>query len=199
MNNNLSREDWLKQAAIVIEKEILSKHSISLPQNWTVSVGFPAGSPKAIGQAWDKESCDDKKTYSMFISPILGNQDKVNMLQVLLHEMIHIAVGIDQKHGGEFKRVARLVGLEGRLTATYVSETNPLYSKLKDIYSQVGWAYPHEVLIPKYKLKKERKSNMVKLVSVSNPEYIVKIKKDIFENEGAATDPYGEEMIILED
>jgi len=196
---DVTREVWLKEATLLIEKQILSKHNIKLPENWTVSVGFPAGSPKAIGQAWDKESCDDKKTYSLFISPVLGNQDKVNLLQVLLHEIIHIAVGIDQKHGGEFKRVARLVGLEGRLTATYVSESNPLHAQLENVYNDVGWAYPHEVLLPKFKPKKERQSNILQLVSPSDSEYIIKMKKDIFENEGAPFDRNGEEMIVVEE
>ncbi len=37
---------------------------------------------------------------------------------VLLHEMIHAAVGIDAGHKGPFKRAAIAVGLAGPMTAT---------------------------------------------------------------------------------
>lgn len=192
-----TREDWLKEATLIIEKDILQGAETQLPEDYKVSVGFPS-SASAIGQAWDKEACEDKKTYHMFISPQLGNHDKVNLLQVLLHEMIHICVGIDQGHGGEFKRVARKVGLEGRLTSTYVSPGTELHDKLLTVYSKVGWDYPHVVLVKKEKEKKERQSNFVKLVSVSDPSYEVKMKKDLYAL-GAPFDLHGEQMVPLEE
>ena len=198
----ISREDWLKEATKIIERDILSKHQTMLPENWTVSVGF-CSNPKAIGQAWDKKASVDEKTHQMFISPVLGKHDKVNLLQVLLHESIHISVGVDQKHGGEFKRVARAAGLEGRLTATYVTETNPLYATLQNIYEETkritGCDYPHEEITLKVKEKKARKSNIIKLVSENDPAYIVKIKKDLIESAGVPVDPWGEKMKPLEE
>lgn len=198
----ISREEWLRLLVLRIEKEILNEHNYSLPEYWSVGVGFPSV-PKAIGQAWDKEACSDKKTHHIFISPILGDtnpENIVNLMQVLLHEVIHITVGIDQKHGGDFKKLAREIGLEGRLTATYVSPDNPLYNKLENIYysvsNEVGHGYPHEVIIPLFKPKKEREKQ-IKLVSKSNPEYIVKSKQSMIENYGYPKDPWGEEMEYL--
>ena len=196
--NTKTREDFLTEAAVLIEEEILSPQGVSLPEKWKIGVGFPSSST-AIGQAWSAEACEDKETMHVIISPELGNHDKVNLLQVLLHELIHIAVGIDQKHGGEFKRVARAVGLEGRLTATYVSPNTELHDKLLEIYSKVGYDYPHVVLQKTVKEKKERVSNFIKLVSVSNPEYELKIKRDFVEEHGFPQDYNGEEMVEKED
>lgn len=193
-----TREEWLREAAILIEKDILSKQLVSLPEQWTVSVGFPFGSAKAIGQAWDKESSEDKQTHQMFISPVLGNHDIVQMLQVLLHEMIHLAVGVDQKHGGMFKTVARNIGLEGRLTATYVSDNNPLYAQLQSIASAVGWQYPHKTIVKNVKAKKERKSNIVKLVSPQDSSYTVKMNKNLMESFGVPKDAWGNQMELAE-
>jgi len=195
---NRTREDWLREAAILLNEDILSKYKTCLPELWKVSVGFPS-SASAIGQAWDKEACEDGKTHHIFISPELGNHDKVQLLQVLLHECIHIAVGIDQKHGGEFKRVARDIGLEGRLTATYVSSDNPLYQQLLDIYHAVGWEYPHVTLKKNAKPKKEREKTQTVLVSVNDEGYVVKIKNDVLESLGFPVDPWGDEMVVKEE
>ena len=200
--SDVTREDWLKEAAKIMNKDILSKHGTQLPEIWDVGVGFPSR-PKAIGQAWDKKSSADKKTHQIFISPVLGNQDVVNLMQVLLHEMIHISVGIDQKHGGEFKRVARDVGLEGRLTATYVSSGTPLAEQLTNIVSEVtqklGTPYPHKTLVPELKEKKERAKSYVWAVSVSDPEFKVKMKKDVLEAYSLPFDAQGEQMEIVEE
>ena len=193
-----TREDWLMQASKLIETQILSPQGASMPEKYDIGVGFPSVT-KAIGQAWSKDASVDENTYHILIAPTLGNKDIINMLQVLLHEMIHCSVGIDQKHGGEFKRVARAVGLEGRLTATYVSEGSDLYNQLKSVSEQVGWEYPHQEIVLKPKETKPRAKNFVQLVSPNNPEYIVKMKKDIYEAMGAPVDPEGDEMEILEE
>lgn len=194
-----TREDWLTEATMLIELQILNKHELSLPDLWTVSVGFPAGSAKAIGQAFDKEACVDKKTHQMFISPVLGNHDIINLLHVILHESLHLAVGIDQKHGGAFKRKAREIGLEGKLTATYVSPDTPLYAVLQQIEKDIGYEYPHEAMIKQEKPKKDRVSNFAVLVSPEYPTYIIKIKKDVLEEFGFPCDPEGNVLEVLED
>lgn len=190
----MTREDWLKEATLLIEQQILMEQNVNLPLDWTVSVGFPYGNTRAIGQAWDKAASADDKTHNIFISPILGKDDIVNLLQVLLHEAIHIAVGVDQKHGGEFKRVARSVGLEGKLTATFVSPNTVLYNRLLAIAEKLG-EYPHEQIQLKTKEKKKRESNFITLVSTNNPEYTLKIKKQIVEEHGYPLDSDGDEMV----
>jgi len=194
----LSREEWLEKAANLINDILLAKEGVSLPEKWKVSVGFPSRAT-AIGQAWDKAASEDEQTYQMFISPVLGNHDQIQLVQVLLHECIHLAVGNDQKHGGEFKRVARNLGLEGRLTATYVSPDNPLSATLKQIYDLVGEGYPHTSIKKQAKTPKKRDSNFLKFVSENYPSYEVKIKKDLVEDFGIPKDPDGLEMILKED
>lgn len=194
----LTREDWLKEAVLLIESDILSTEGVSLPEYWDIGVGFAHGSKTAIGQAWDKDVSEDKKVHHMFISPTLGSHDIVNLLQVVLHEMIHISVGIDQKHGGDFKRVARDVGLEGRLTATYVTNGSPLFNKLADIAAKIGKPYPHTAITIMAKPKQERVSNFTKIVSTQDSEYVLRIKKDVLADSGFPKDPWGFEMVELE-
>jgi hypothetical protein len=58
--------------------------------------------------------------FEVFISPRLT--DSVTILGVLIHELIHAAVGTKAKHGKLFKQPAVAVGLEGKMTATTVGE-----------------------------------------------------------------------------
>lgn len=197
--NNITREEWLENASLLINEYILQPQEVSLPENVKVSVGFPSGSQTAIGQAWDKECSINGETFFIFISPTLG-EDMINTLQVLAHECLHLAVGIDQKHGGEFKRVARRIGFEGKLTATYAVEGTPFYEQLQNILHKMEkeyGPYPHVPFVKKMKPRKEREKN-IKFFSPENPEYIVSVKESVVENYGPPLDPEGVEMEILD-
>lgn len=197
--SNITREEWLTEAAKLINEQILNPKDVSLPDNVKISVGFPFGSQKAIGQAWDKECSVDEQTFYIFISPTLGD-DMINTLQVLAHEALHCAVGLDQKHGGEFKRVARLIGFEGKLTATYAEENTFFYEQLKCILKQMEdeyGPYPHTPLVKKTKPRKEREKN-IKFFSPNTPEYIVTVKESVVEAYGHPQDFDGVEMEIME-
>ena len=193
----VDRESWLKRVVEIVEQDILNEHQASMPEKWEISCGF-AGNAKAIGVAFSNTACKDGETYQIFISPILGNNDKVNLMQTILHEMLHCVATIEVGHKGEFKRLARAIGLEGRLTHTYVSDTNPLAELLLKCYNKVGVEYPHKEIIPEVKEKKERVKNFVNLVSEDNPEYVVKMKKSVFEAVGVPVDPYGKPMVLVE-
>jgi hypothetical protein len=197
--SNISREEWLTEATKIIGKEIMQKNETQLPEKWRVSVGFPVGSQTAIGQAWDKEACQDNETFNMFISPTLG-EDKIQLLHVICHEILHCCVGIDQKHGGEFKRIARKIGFEGKLTATYASEGSDHYNDLQRILEVIEaehGPYPHVPLIKKTKVRKEREKN-IKFFSPTNPEYVVSVKEGILEAFGEPKDYEGNEMQPVE-
>lgn len=197
--NTMSREEWLTEASNLINSHIMQKNETQLPEKWRVSVGFPSGSPNAIGQAWDKESSLDNQTFNMFISPTLG-EDKIQLLHVLCHEMLHLCVGLDQKHGGEFRRLARKIGFEGRMTATYAAEGSDHYNDLKcvlDTMETKYGPYPHTPLVRKTKPRKEREKN-IKFVSPMNAEYVVSVKESVFDMYGPPLDPEGNEMEVLE-
>lgn len=107
----MTREEWLTRAA---DDYLWSRLQEPRPEKLRISVGFPRASRKAIGQCWGPHVSADGTT-EIFISPTLGAFDAIH---VLLHELIHAAVGLEVGHKGSFKRVAKRVGLTGRMTAT---------------------------------------------------------------------------------
>jgi hypothetical protein len=51
----------------------------------------------------------------------VGLDSVARALDVLIHELVHIAVGLAAGHGKAFKKVASRVGLQGKMTATTAS------------------------------------------------------------------------------
>lgn len=135
-----TREEWLKAAEMLIVPMIETHTSTDYPASTRVACGFPKAGRSAIGQCWDSGASADAN-FEMFISPVLA--DAPTVLSTLVHEMIHAAVGIKAGHGGMFAKVARKVGLVGKMTATTAGDE--LAAKLATIADQLG-EYPHGVL-----------------------------------------------------
>jgi hypothetical protein len=95
-----------------------------------------------LGETW-KPECSEDGTTEIFIAPTLSNG--VDVLSVLIHELVHAAVGCEEGHKGRFKTTARSLGLEGALTATHAGED--LLVRLQAIKEELG-AYPHAKLTP---------------------------------------------------
>lgn len=89
-------------------------HTIPLVR---VSIGFPGGGSarKRIGEYWDKKSTSDN-IGQIFINPSLDKPFK--MLDVLVHELVHACIGAKHGHKGPFRKLAKSVGLTGKMTAT---------------------------------------------------------------------------------
>lgn len=161
---------------------------LKLPQVH-VSVGLAKGVPKAIGLCFGT-MCDETGTSHVFICPTQGEPTRV--LDILLHELIHAAVGTECGHKGEFKRVAKLFGLSGRMTATYVEEGTELHKKLVALADSLG-PYPHSVLSPPR--KEVVRVGWTRMKSTQNEDYKVLVSPAMLAEHGAPTCPWGEEMI----
>ncbi len=151
------RETYLQAAAVMLQHSVFSAAGIS-PSEWEakkyrVSCGFPIGfrgsrnGKVAIGQAFDPSISADG-TAEVFINPILDNP--ADVVAVLAHELIHVFAGIECGHKGEFKRIARQIGLVGALTATVAGEE--LAAKIADITAALG-TYPHAKIDPQSRKK----------------------------------------------
>lgn len=137
----LTREEWL-QAGINGLSEMFGAIGETLPEVY-VSVGFPKGSRgkgKVIGQCHPKGLSEDEKAH-VFIHPCL--KDSVQVLAVLAHELIHALDNCESGHKGNFARVAKAFGLEGKMTATVAGAE--LTERLNGLVSVLG-EYPHAVL-----------------------------------------------------
>lgn len=151
------RETYLQAATTMLQHTVFTAAGIE-PSEWEskkyrVSCGFPIGyrgsrtGKVVIGQAFDPSISADG-TAEVFINPILDNPSEV--ISVLAHELVHVFAGNACGHKGEFARIARAIGLVGKLTAT-VSGAE-LQSKIDSIVTALG-AYPHAKIDPNARKK----------------------------------------------
>ena len=112
-----AREEWLG-AFIAFARPEFERVGFPLPADIRASVGFPSAGirSKSIGECWEKAASSDGH-FEIFLRPSLSPASR--MADVLTHELVHAAVGLEAKHGPVFRRCATALGLEGKMTATY--------------------------------------------------------------------------------
>lgn len=134
----MTREQWLLKAIEILEKEKFKPLGHPFVKT-RVSVGFPDGSKKAIGQYWYPEATSDGHG-NIFIHP--GQGDPVDILAILVHELVHNSCG-ERGHGKVFKKLATAVGLEGKMRSTNASKELAVY--LKKLAKKLG-KFPHSAI-----------------------------------------------------
>lgn len=184
-----TREQWLT-AAVEKMRRLLKEHDVDMPEKWQVSCGFPKSRSKAIGQCWSG-SCTEDGTHHMFICPSLAKATRV--LDVLLHEMIHAAVGTECGHKGKFRIIAKAVGLTGKMTATVCEEGSALHDKLVGIATTLG-DYPHSALTKNPVAWRPPAGGWVKFQSVNEEGYILRVSPKSLNEHGVPKDPWGDDM-----
>jgi hypothetical protein len=185
----LTREEWLLNAKDYLEKEFFNKSNRSLPKV-ALSCGIPRGSIMAIGQCWDPKVASDGTTH-VFVCPSVDEPYEV--LHILLHELCHAVVGVSHGHNQTFGRMARAVGLKGKLTHTNVPKESDTGKILLNIAGVMG-DYPHKSLNKLSKKKKSDKEKMITLISPDKPSYKLSIKLALLDEHGPPTDPWGSLM-----
>jgi hypothetical protein len=78
----------------------------------------------------------------MFISPCITDLHEVG--GVIIHELVHAAVGCEHGHKAPFRRLATALGLEGKMTATSPGEN--LCKRIDEVCTRIGEPYPHSKL-----------------------------------------------------
>ena len=114
----MNREQWLNAFADAARRPFVELAETEIPDNIRISIGFPKGK-RAIGQCFNHSASGDG-TFEIFIHP--KEADSARVADILTHELIHAAVGFDARHGKRFSRVARKVGLTGKMTSTVAGE-----------------------------------------------------------------------------
>jgi hypothetical protein len=161
-----TREEWLEKAVDFFRGRFLSAGR-PLPNKVRVSIGFPprrglSTRKKVLGCAFKPESAEDN-IVQIYINPTIDApvDDPWGVLAVLLHELVH-ASGIFG-HKSDFKRIAGLVGLEGKATSTFASEATCM--AFTEIVAELG-EFPHCTLVP---LSGEDKKDGVRMLKVICP------------------------------
>jgi hypothetical protein len=144
----MNREAWLTDLAERYALPLIRQHQPKFAADkYRVSCGFPKGrggrGTVRIGECWS-HSCSGDGVVEIFISPTL--EEPVEVAAVLVHELVHFAVGNECGHKGDFRRVAKAVGLEGKMTATVAGEA--LKVRIKDMWLADMPPYPHAALKP---------------------------------------------------
>lgn len=138
-----TREEWLV-AAVEAMRPLFHAGSAQIPAV-KVSVGFPSRGAvstrrKTLGQCWDASTAADGIA-QIFVTPLEG--DAVKALAILAHELVHAVCGSKAGHRGPFAKLARKIGLEGKLTETTAGAF--LLARLNSVNEKLG-PYPHAAL-----------------------------------------------------
>ena len=142
----LTREEWLNAFCVEITPMFAHLGESIKGKKIRLTCGFPStgsrGKTKRVGECWSEERSGDKH-HEILISPVVA--DPVEVAAIAVHELCHVAAGIDAGHKGAFATLARAFHLEGKLTATvpgdmFKQEFAPIIKSLGD--------YPHAPLDP---------------------------------------------------
>jgi hypothetical protein len=156
----VNREQWLNELmfklAPALDEQL--KGATATMDTWRVSVGWPGGGNKRtrIGECWGHTASKDGRT-EMFISPILDDPYKV--AEVLLHEMCHAVMGMEEGHGKSFARLARGVGLTGPVRSTVAGPE--LIAKIGAMLREMP-DYPHAAMAPGEGGMKKQSTRLIK-------------------------------------
>ena len=140
----LTREAWLSEFAKAQVKHDNGLFKQVDLKKVRIGVGFPGGGSRTtrIGEAWHNSASADG-TYEIIISPLIGDGDKA--AGILAHELCHIQDYINgsKGHSPTFGKLARSIGLEGKLTAT--TEGEEFFKWARPVLNKLG-KYPHGAL-----------------------------------------------------
>ena len=110
MQQHITREAWLL-AAIELLRPLFAAKGFSVP-TCQVSCGFASTGTRSghVGQCWSTKSASNELN-QIFISPTLKSAYEV--LDTLVHELVHAIDNCEHKHGKEFKKIALKMGMKG--------------------------------------------------------------------------------------
>jgi hypothetical protein len=185
----MNRETWLLSCLEELRPDFV-RVGAELPAKIRTSCGWPSKSALArvrqrVGECWSA-TCSGDETFEIFISPAL--RDSVEVLATLVHEGVHAAVGVEAKHGSAFRKVAKALNLEGKMTATTAGEV--LKVRLKELVTKLG-EFPHAELKSSNAPKKQ--GTRLRKVVCKKCGYAVRVTAKWIEV-GLPTCPCGTEM-----
>jgi hypothetical protein len=186
-----TREEWLVEGVRALAP-IFEEAGEALPAV-KVSVGWPGGRGRknsVIGQCWSPTVAADEVSH-VFISPVLA--DPARVLDVLAHELVHAInfAGDDAGcgHKGAFSRIAKAIGLEGKMTATVAGEG--LKARLDEIVADLG-DYPHGALVAAGEGAdgpKKQGTRMLKVECAEGSGYVVRMTRKWIDEFGTPSCP----------
>ena len=200
----MNRETYLNQ---ITDKAVnlFKQHNWNLDEfrdKVKVSCGFPKGvrgsrNGKVIGVHYST-SVSENGYHEIFINPEIS--ESINVIDTLLHELCHAIQrekygNYVRAHGREFGKIARSIGLEGKLSATTAGDN--LKYIIQSWIKEIG-EYPHAKMNMDYSTIKKQSTRLLKAICANNGEYKFRITKTIVNNYGLPNCPCCDEPMILE-
>lgn len=182
----MRREAWLEAAANELRRDFYDR-SYNLPHKMRFALAFPSTGRfgKRIGEHWSPSASSDG-TDEIFIRA--DQDDPVEVLAILVHELVHAAIGSDAKHGLIFSRCALTLGLKGPMRHTTASPA--LVPRLREIVSIIG-PLPHAAL----DFSTRRKQSTRLLKAQCQCGYTIRLTRTWAERIGATCPLHGSMMI----
>lgn len=190
-----TREEWLVAAVEALRPLFSALTDETLPAV-RVSVGWPGGNGRknsVIGQCWSTKVAADSVS-QLFISPVLD--DAVRVLDVLSHELIHAIDDCESGHKGRFAKIAKALGLTGKMTATVAGDE--LKAQLEEIAAELG-EYPHAALVNPgagAEGPKKQSTRMMKVECAEGSGYKARMTRQWLEEFGAPICPCHNEVMV---
>lgn len=157
-NKFATREEWLNFVMDEVRPEFKALGA-TIPVKVRLSVGFCSTGDrgKRIGECWSPIASSDKHA-EIFIKP--DQDDAMRVAGILVHELVHAAVGNEHGHKAPFKRVAVALGLEGKMTAT--TEGPKFKTIIAPILKKAG-PLPHKRLNAMRSPRKKQTTRLLKV------------------------------------
>lgn len=140
----------------------------ALADKLRVRVGYPTtggirASGATLGQCIGPQHSEGGFT-EIFVNPRLS--DPKEMLAVVVHELVHAAVGHKQGHGKTFMRALAKVGISGETAKTACTPSEELEQVLDDIINELG-TMPHDA-ITLTSLPKKQTTRLLKVICIND-------------------------------
>ena len=186
-----TREDWLMKVTEGF-RPVFDELGHKLPPV-RMAIGFPSTGArgKRIGECWS-DVCSGDNTHEIFIHPSIDNPMRV--AGILVHELVHAAVGIPAGHGPKFRKLAVALGLEGKMTAT--TEGEAFKQTAQPILDKAG-PLPHAALSAGNNGEKKQSTRMIKC-ECPCCGYTVRTSRKWIDEVGAPICPADNERMIAD-
>ena len=200
-----TREEWLTQALRLVSAHLEKTAGIKVPTGTRVSVSLPtvrarvgALEPDGRGGVTGRGTVGECRYATAARAPSIGIppaiSDPVKVLDILVHEAIHAALGPGHGHGAAFQQAASAAGLAGKPTATVASDE--LRATLVKWSGRLG-TFTHAA---ERDGRVKQGTRMLKVVCPvehgegKHPHYTVRMTAKWLEEMGAPTCPCGRKM-----
>jgi hypothetical protein len=202
----INREHWLTLFAEAVTPLIEKRAGIKVPLSKTrLACSFPKGraTPNRKTGKFTSGQCFHADSFKSGLHEILINpirDDRYEIAETVIHELIHASLVKGTGHKAPFARAAKAVGLEGKPTETVLS--TELRETLGPILDSIG-PYPHKKIDGEWGRKQTTRLLKVQCVDCGyvNEQgngYTARITLTWIENAGLPTCPCGATMSLIE-